>query len=125
MLGYVKSLTLIVLSAVTFHDELSPLNVAGVVLTFSSTCLYSWLKRGQASKSKPSQQQVAYEILSVLELANNWSDDEDEARSRSPADDDPCSVVGEQYDVDPADMNAAVGDGVQKEIQRRSRSVAL
>ena len=79
VLGYIKNLTVLVLAGVTFGDSLSPLNVAGVVVTFTAAMLYSYLKStAPPATPKSSDQQVAYEILSVLEMSNNWSDDDDD-----------------------------------------------
>jgi hypothetical protein len=76
VIGYVKSITLIVVSSVTYGDALSTVNLLGVVLTFSGALLYSWMKRAMHVPNRSADDKIAYEILSVLEMAQNWSDDE-------------------------------------------------
>ncbi len=40
VLGYIKNVTLIVLAGVTFDEGLSPVNVLGVVITFTAAIVY-------------------------------------------------------------------------------------
>lgn len=114
VLGYIKNVTLIVLAGVTFDEGLSPVNVLGVVITFTAAIVYSMLMNAQHNRprqGKSKDAQAAYEILSVLEMSNNWEEgdgDPDEdgsldgASLRSGVNDSPASNV----DSDPVDVNA-------------------
>ena len=121
IIGYMKSIALILVSGLTFGDALSVVNVIGVVITFMGSLLYSFVKHKQAQRPHPSRvdnDRVAYEILSVLEMAQNWSDDdtlgeEDDAlflvprsasskreANRKPPQDPLQAVVMEEIDID-------------------------
>ena len=96
VLGYVKNITLVVLAGVTYGDALSALNVVGVCVTFTGALGYSYFK--SQLKSAPhraagvTDAQVAYDILSTLEMAAAWSDDDrDLGDSSADQDEDPVA----------------------------------
>jgi hypothetical protein len=113
VIGYVKNISIILISGVTFGDALSPLNIVGVVVTFSGALMYSYLRRQPARKPADSEK-VAYEILSVLEMAQNWSDDEDMEGSVAGVFTDPLDLTGDDSPPSPLFHTDPVFDGATR-----------
>jgi hypothetical protein len=131
VLGYVKNVTLIVLAGLTFDEGLSPMNVVGVVVTFTAAFVYSALKTSQhhGGQLKANDAQAAYEILSVLELSHNWEEDDDDGDVDDDEDGsgDGAATTGDSpssnVDTDPVALHRVGGGGSAKSAsgQRRGR----
>ena len=72
VIGHLKDVVVIGLAIPVLHEELSPLNAAGVGLTIAATCLYSY----QKSRSHAQAAQATAAAAAARALEETWADPE-------------------------------------------------